>query len=347
MAELATASVDEAVAATYKYFDEFEKNPDLKYNERFVPIFISRPGVGKSASIAAESAKRNRKLITLNLACIEPVDILGLGAREKVGRRWVTKTALPAWAMTALEGNCDILVDEFNNCQPETLAGFQIMFSAFEIDGHPLPKTTHIIGACNPPGDDALVAANQLSGAFRRRLSFVPITDNFEWVQKTHNIKIPISFKKQEMLPITEYINYQGINSANVDDMMRVINTKSLTEKEKYLLIEGLGSNVRKLAVKLGLLNDELIDFEVLRTDDGFTYNEWVKDPTDEPEIMTQNGWANRKITNTNTYSRAKGFTSRIKNVQVYNTTLELLNKKFAADVALDETPLARLDMEY
>ena len=78
MAELVTASVEEAVNATFKYFDEFEKKDDLKYNERFVPIFISRPGVGKSASIAAKSAERGRKLITLNLACIEPVDILGL-----------------------------------------------------------------------------------------------------------------------------------------------------------------------------------------------------------------------------------------------------------------------------
>lgn len=344
MAELVTASVEEAVNATFKYFDEFEKNDDLKYNERFVPIFISRPGVGKSASIAAKSAERGRTLITLNLACIEPVDILGLGAREKIGNKWVTKVALPEWAMIALKGNCDILVDEFNNCQPETLAGFQIMFSAFEINGIPLPKTTHIIGACNPPGDDALVAANQLSGAFRRRLSFIPIADTFEWIENKYKLKVPLDFRKQDMLPISEYINYQGVNSANVDDMMRICETSSLTNKEKYLLVEGLGSKVRALASKLGKLTEEMIEYEVLRSDDGFTYKDWVSDPVDEPEIMTQMGWMNRRLTSTSTYSRAKGFVGRIKNVQVYNAAFDILNEKFEADIVTDDTKLSRME---
>ena len=345
MANIVTASVEEAVEATFKYFDDFEKS-DLSYNERFVPIFISRPGVGKSASIAAKSKERGRILITLNLACIEPVDILGLGAREKVGNRWITRIALPEWAAIALQGNCDILVDEFNNCHPETLAGFQIMFSSFEINGTPLPKTTHIIGACNPPGDDALVAANRLSGAFRRRLSFIPISDTFEWVQKQHNFTMPIEYRKQDFLPIGEYINYQGVNSANVDDMMRICNSKSLTIKEKYLLVEGLGSKVRSLASHLGLISESDLEFTSLRSDDEFTYAEWSKDPIDEPQILTQIQWSTRRISDGSSYSRAKGFVRKIKNVKVYNTALDLLTNKFAADVAIDETPLVRLDME-
>ena len=171
-------NIDQAVEMLEKVFRNFE-NADSGDQDRFVPILISLPGVGKSSTIAKMAKRMGYNLIDISLSSIEPTDIIGLGAREKIDGRWMTMPALPKWVQTALDGNCIIFVDEFNNTTQDVLSGFQKMFSDFVVDGIELPRTTHIIGACNPPGDDALYAAKRLSGAFRRRLCMIPVIDDF------------------------------------------------------------------------------------------------------------------------------------------------------------------------
>ena len=167
-------NIDKSVETLEKLFKNFEAAESAD-QDRFVTILISRPGLGKSATISKMCRRLGYELIDLNLACIEPTDIIGLGAREKIDGKWQTMPALPQWAEKALAGNCIIFVDEFNNTTQDVLSGFQKMFSDFVIDGRQLPRTTHIVGACNPPGRDAIYAAKKLSGAFRRRLCMVPV----------------------------------------------------------------------------------------------------------------------------------------------------------------------------
>lgn len=131
-------TITEAIEILQKSFKNFEQADNSDEN-RFVSILISRPGVGKSATIAKMAEDMGYSLIDLNLACIEPTDIIGLGAREKIEGVWTTMSALPQWAETALAGKCIIFVDEFNNTTQDVLAGFQKMFSDFVIDGK---KTT-------------------------------------------------------------------------------------------------------------------------------------------------------------------------------------------------------------
>ena len=155
-------SIDGAVDLMERLFRNFEE-ADTKDENRFVSILISKPGLGKSATIAKMAKRMGYDLIDLNLSTLEPADSAGLGAREKIDGKWVTVPAPPAWAERALQGNCIIFVDEFNNTTSDTLASFQKMFSDFVIDGKKLPRTTHIIGACNPPGRDAIFAADRKS----------------------------------------------------------------------------------------------------------------------------------------------------------------------------------------
>lgn len=341
--QMFSQSIDSSIAMIENVFKNFEK-AETSDQDRFVSILISRPGVGKSAVISKMAKRMGYDLIHLNLAAIEAVDILGLGAREKVNGRWVTMTALPQWAERALKGKAIIFVDEFNNCSQDVLAGFQTMFSDFVIDGQALPRTTHIIGACNPPGKDAIYAAKRLSGAFRRRLCMLPIIDDFEYVMKKHDFSMPRGFLKVDYNDILNYCEYEDISSAVIDNIFNIVNYEGVTEVEKLTLIAGFGDKAFQFAREMGLFSEDVLasgrkvagEYEEY----DITYIEWKKTPGDQVPEYQQILWAQESLANSTSYGRSKSFVSRIQNPKVYEVILEILKDKFEAEVETDATPL-------
>jgi short-subunit dehydrogenase len=102
-------TIDDAADMTDRLFDNFER-AETTDEDRFVTVLISKPGVGKSSVVARKARERGYDLIDLNLACIEPTDIIGLGARERRDDgTWMTVPALPSWANLALRGHTIIL----------------------------------------------------------------------------------------------------------------------------------------------------------------------------------------------------------------------------------------------
>lgn len=335
-------TITEAIEILQKSFKNFEQADNSDEN-RFVSILISRPGVGKSATIAKMAEDMGYYLIDLNLACIEPTDIIGLGAREKIDGVWTTMSALPQWAETALAGKCIIFVDEFNNTTQDVLAGFQKMFSDFVIDGKKLPRTTHIIGACNPPGTDALYAAKRLSGAFRRRLCMIPIIDDFDYVMKKHKFDMPFDFVNNDYEDIMEYCAYNEISSAVVDNIFNINNYDNLTELEKATLINGFGEKALKFAKSMSMFSDDV--FTHARRNSNYnkidiTYGEWKRNPQDIISEYQQILWGQESIQNSKSYSRSKKFVSRIENARVYEAIYEILKTKFEIEYEIDETKL-------
>lgn len=339
MYKMFSMNIDDAIEMSEKLFKEFENaaSPD---EDRFVPIMISRPGVGKSSTVAKMAKRMGYDLIDLNLSCLEPTDVVGLGAREKVGNVWQTMPALPQWAERAFEGNCIIFVDEFNNTTQDVLSGFQKMFSDFVIDGRKLPRTTHIVGACNPPGVDAIYAAKKLSGAFRRRLCIIPIIDDFSYVMKKHDFTLPKNYVDVDYDDISEYCSYDQISSAVIDNVFNISKYDTLTPIEQLSLINGFGQGALKFAQDHDLVSDELIASGKNHHSGNVTEGEWLKDPYDVIEEYQQILWGQARIARSSSYSRSKGFISKVENPRVYSTLMAVLKEKFDAEYLSDITPL-------
>lgn len=341
--QMFSQSIDNSISLAERLFKNFEK-AESGDEDRFVSILISKPGLGKSATVSKMAKRMGYELIDLNLACIEPTDLLGLGAREKVNGQWTTMTALPQWAHKALAGNCIIFVDEFNNTTADVLSGFQKLFSDFVIEGQKLPRTTHIIGACNPPGRDAIFAAKRLSGAFRRRLCMLPIVDDFEYVMKKHDFSMPRGFSRVDYNDIINYCEYDEISSAVIDNIFNIVNYEGITELEKLTLIAGFGNKAFEFARDLGLFSEDILtsgrkvgeDYSEYEID----YAEWKKTPGDQVPEFQQILWGQQSLASSYSYSRSKAFVSRIQNPKVYEMILEILKDKFEADYETDETPL-------
>lgn len=336
-------TIDAAADMLFKTFRHFEV-ADSGDEDRFVPILISRPGLGKSAVIAKQAKKHGYELIDLNLACIEPTDIIGLGAREKVEGRWETSPALPTWTKKALAGNCIILTDEFNNTSNDVLAGFQKMFSDFVIDGIKLPRTTHIIGACNPPGKDAIYAAKKLSGAFRRRLCMIPVYDDFEYVASKHNFVMPNTFRQtMDNEDLANYIQYDGLSSAVIDNIFNIVKYDSITHHDKATLINGFGEMALHFCREMKLLPEEAYeDAKRIYNEEipEISYSEWKKKPGDQVSEYQQIIWGQHSIKSSSSYSRSKKFVSRVTNPNVYVALLEVLKEAFEVEYEVDSTKL-------
>lgn len=332
-------TIDNAISMMEKLFRNFE-TADSNDEDRFVSILISRPGLGKSATIAKMAKRMGYALIDLNLACIEPTDIIGLGAREKIDGVWTTMSARPQWAEKALAGNCIILVDEFNNTTADVLAGFQKMFSDFVIDGEKLPRTTHIVGACNPPGKDAIFAAKRLSGAFRRRLCMIPIIDDFEYVQKKHGFIMPRGFVKPNYEDILNYCSYDEISSAVVDNVFNIASYDGLKDAEKISLVAGFGEKALEFSQELDLFASHLFASSYKATNSELTYVEWKRNPEDSIPEYQQILWGQESIKNSSSYSNQKRFLSKIENNRVYVALYALVKEKFDVDYEVDEAKL-------
>jgi hypothetical protein len=250
---------------------------------------------------------------------------------------WQTIPALPTWTQKALAGKCIIFVDEFNNCTADVLAGFQKMFSDFVIDGQPLPRTTHIVGACNPPGKDAIFAAKRLSGAFRRRLCMVPVVDDFRYVMEKHNFEMPYYLMNNvDYDDLMEYCDYEDLSSAVVDNIMTVAGYKNMTEREKVSLINGFGSGALTFAKQMNLFSADVFATGSQVVNKDVSYSDWKRTPDNRVPEYQQVLWGQQSITNSRSYSRSKAFVSRVVNDNVYMSLRDVMIEKFARDHALD-----------
>ena len=338
--QLFTQKIDESIDMMGRVFKNFEK-ADEEDEDRFVSVLISNPGVGKSSVVRKYAGEHGYDLIDLNLACIEPTDIIGLGAREKVNGTWETVPALPSWAERAFKGKCIIFVDEFNNTTQDTLAGFQKMFSDFVINGQPLPRSTHIIGACNPPGDDALFAAKRLSGAFRRRLCMIPVIDDYDYVSAKHGIVIKPGFVRPvDLSDIADYMSYEKLSSALVDNICLIHSYDNLSDYEKLTLTAGFGTGALDFARNMEFFSAETFaSGHAVRVEgNDVDYSDWTREPDDVVSEYQQTLWVQRRIGGSVSYSKSKAFAMRIENPVVYDYAIQLLKDKFDVDWETDET---------
>ena len=337
--QMFSLGIDQAVDTLERLFKNFEAAASHD-QDRFVTVLISKPGVGKSATISKMAKRMGYDLIQLNVSCIEPTDIIGLGAREKVDGRWVTMAAVPQWVERVMAGNCIVFLDEFNNTRQDVLAGFQKMLSDFKLEDNEIPRTSHIIAACNPPGRDAIYAAKKLSGAFRRRLCMLPVVDDFEYVARKHGFTMPRGFLEVDYEDLMNYCDYDDISSAVIDNLFNISKYTNLTSYEQVALVNGFGSKALAFAKELQLLPEDVMASGRSVQLEEVTYQEWKKNPGDQVSEYQQILWGQESLQNSRSYSRSKGFLSRVSNPSVYVALYEVLKECFPVEYELDRTKL-------
>ena len=145
---------------TIAQYEQFLKNVVLNTDPKnFPPIIVwGAPGVAKSVVTESVFNSCERKLRTVILSQIGPLDTNGLPHIEKdADNKDITRMS-PTDMFG--RGKHHLFLDELNNCAPSTLAAVQNLLSAKTIGGDSY-NDVHIIAACNPPSTNSL--ANDLN----------------------------------------------------------------------------------------------------------------------------------------------------------------------------------------
>ena len=149
-----------ATRMTLAQYEQFLKNVLLNTDPKeFAPVIVwGAPGVAKSCVTEQVFANCEKKLKTVILSQIGPLDTNGLPHIEK------DEDSKDITRMSPTDmfgrGKHHLFLDELNNCAPSTLAAVQNLLSSKFIGGDDY-RDVHVVAACNPPSTNSL--ANDLN----------------------------------------------------------------------------------------------------------------------------------------------------------------------------------------
>lgn len=127
--------------------------------ESRIPVMIvGAPGVGKTATIRALADSMGYKLITILGSQMDPTDVAGLPAREKIFEDesgvafYGTTYSMPWWQVEIIRHKKVMLFfDEFSNTSSAVRASMLTMLQNREFpNGMVMPDETIVLGAMNP-----------------------------------------------------------------------------------------------------------------------------------------------------------------------------------------------------
>jgi hypothetical protein len=146
-----------ATRMTIGQLQQFLTNVVLNTDPRkLAPIIIwGAPGTAKTVCTELAFANCERKLKTIILSQIGPLDTNGLPHIEKDTEN--NSSDITRMSPTDMfgRGKFHVFLDELNNCAPSTLAAVQNLLSAKTLGGDDY-SDVHIIAACNPPSTNSL-----------------------------------------------------------------------------------------------------------------------------------------------------------------------------------------------
>ena len=117
------------------------------------PVLLwGSPGTGKTSKINALSVELDRHVECVIASIREPADFGGLPVLEEAG----VHLHAPAWAHRLAEaGNGILFIDEISTAAPATQAALLRVVLDRVVGDLPLPVTTAVVAAANPPAEAA------------------------------------------------------------------------------------------------------------------------------------------------------------------------------------------------
>lgn len=141
-------------------------------------VYIEGPsGLGKTELLGQIAAELSAKMYTSRLAQLEPSDIVGFPMPEKVGEDYVMTFSRPT-SIPPRDDSDQLYLwffDELNRANKQSINSvMQATDSCKRVGSHSLPRNTVVIGAGNPPNDDAY-DTSQLDAAVNNRYVHIKI----------------------------------------------------------------------------------------------------------------------------------------------------------------------------
>lgn len=137
----------------------------LSNGNKFNPLFVGPPGIGKSEIIQQWCNERGLPFIDLRAAYLEAPDMIGFPSVSTVNGRQVTRHNIPEfWPH---DGEGVILLEEPNRGTTSVMNTFMQLLTDRKIHTYTLPKGWMIVGAINPESEEYDV--NTMDSALKNR----------------------------------------------------------------------------------------------------------------------------------------------------------------------------------
>jgi len=135
--------------------------------ERFNPLFVGPPGIGKSQIVQQWCKKHGHDFIDMRLAYYDAPDMIGYPLiKEKNGRQVTSHITPELWPT---EGKGVILLDELNRGQPSVMNTVMQLLTDRKINNYILPEGWFVVACVNPESehDDVNVMGSALLNRFQ------------------------------------------------------------------------------------------------------------------------------------------------------------------------------------
>jgi len=266
--------------------------------EARIPVMIvGAPGVGKTATIRALAESMGYKLITILGSQMDPTDVAGLPAREKIFEDeegvafYGTTYSMPWWQVEIMRHKKVMLFfDEFSNTSSAVRASMLTMLQNREFpNGMTMPDETIVLGAMNPTEQAA--DGWELDKPTTNRMMFLkweaPIEDWYAGMltawgapidsEEKHWRKMVVKFLEEKVSFTHKENGELGTTEAYGVDM----NDPSAVEVLRYAWASRRSwDNLTKILAKVDrkdiLLQDEIIGGTVGRSA-GIAFREWIQ----------------------------------------------------------------------
>lgn len=156
------------------------------------PLIMGRPGIGKSAIMAAFAKERNMLLIDVRMSQHDSTDIKGIPHYDSETKtvKWITADFVPIENNKYLEEKVEkegyegilLFLDEVNRADQNTIQSIFELVGDYKIGGHPLMKNCRVVAAGNLGAEDGC-DVNEFDSAMNRRLMKMAFRDNLkDWL---------------------------------------------------------------------------------------------------------------------------------------------------------------------
>lgn len=258
-----------------------------KLGERFNPLFVGPPGVGKSQIVQKWAEVKGLPFIDLRAAYLEAPDLIGFPQIKIHQNREVTSHATPEFWPT--EGAGVLLLEEPNRGTTSVLNTFMQLLTDRKVHKYSLPNDWIIVGCINPEGEQYDV--NTMDAALKNRFAIFEVEynkDDFVNYMKSKQWHKDIimfvesntwTFKKPEDIGKTEgnkYISPRSFSDLNA--FLKSIEISPERAKELGVEVPQVSTDMEKLNYETILGSSFGKSFYTFRHNEApVTFNELVE----------------------------------------------------------------------
>jgi len=181
---------------------DLKKIYDIALREKKAVLVVGKAGVGKTMSAYSFGKERSMKIIDAKLSQFDPVTIHGIPEKVEIPNRKVKKVT--KWNPTefladAVEGNCVLLLDEYDKARGATAAASYEILLQRKYGEFTIPDDVLIVATANFVSEDFRsegISIPQLDRVLRVEL-ILNVNEWLEWAEKNDIDERIIRFIKE------------------------------------------------------------------------------------------------------------------------------------------------------